>query len=94
MAPFHEVAGLLDGTAEFQLPVRGTAAVVRQNGADTWVVLFEGEVIGSFRRLRRDRATWYEGEIASEPGVLDWVSDEVPTLVSRMLDDLGRFAMR
>lgn len=86
MAPFYEVAGLLDGALEFQLPVRGTTAVVRQDGTDAWVVLFEGEVIGSFRRLRRDRATWYEGEIASEPGVLDWVSDEVPTLAGRMLD--------
>lgn len=89
MAPFHEVAGLLDGASEFQLPVRGTTAVVRQNGTDAWVVLFEGEIIGSFRRLRHDRATWYEGEVASELGVLDWASDELPTLVSRMLDRLA-----
>ncbi|WP_314647028.1 hypothetical protein [uncultured Microbacterium sp.] len=57
MAPFYDVAGLLDGAAGFELPVRGTTAVVRQGGTDRWVVLFEGEVVGSFRRMRRDHAT-------------------------------------
>ena len=85
MSPFYEVAGLLEVGA-FLLPIRGTTVAVRRVEPDRWNVHFEGDLIGSFRRLRRDRATWYEGEVASEPCVLDWVSDEVPMLVARMLD--------
>lgn len=86
MNSYHDINQLLDGNDDFELPVRGLIVVVRRDAPESWLVYLNEKLIGSFARYTRDRATYYESQIASEPGTVNWVSDDVTTLISRMID--------
>lgn len=78
---------LLDGNDDFHLTVGGVEVTVRRTAPREWMVYQHPDLkyIGRFTREDRDRATFYVSEIASEPGSVEWVSDDVTTLISRML---------
>jgi hypothetical protein len=80
-----DIYQLLDGLETFEVEVGGQRTVVRRTMPDGWNVYVDENLIGSFVRKREDRATYFESEVASEPGVTDWVSDDITTLISRMI---------
>lgn len=85
MTSYSDIVELLATSDTFTLTVAGKEITVRKSDEDSWGVFFEGERIGSFQQRTKNRATFYESEIASEPGVTNWVSDDVDVLISRML---------
>ncbi len=70
---------------EFQLKNGDHVVVVRKEEPNGWGVFLDSKRIGFFRQQVNDRATYFESEIASEPGVTNWVSDELDTVIGRML---------
>ena len=74
---FVDIYERLDGVEDFDLNVNNRTVVVRRVTSDQWRVYLDENLIGSFVRHTKDRATFFESEIASEPGETNWVSDDV-----------------
>jgi hypothetical protein len=86
MTSYHDIFQLLAGIEDFELPVRGRTTLVRRDSPDSWIVYLDEIFIGRFRQVEDGRATYFKSEIAGEPGTTNWVSDDVTTLISRMID--------
>ncbi|MFF7293239.1 hypothetical protein ACFY9N_11980 [Microbacterium sp. NPDC008134] len=82
---YDEIQQHLDGLEEFDLSLGNVTVQVRRDSPESWLVARDGRTIGSFVRHQQGRATYYESQIASEPGETNWVSDDVTTLASRMV---------
>jgi hypothetical protein len=78
---------LLDGNEDFTLNVNGRDVTVRRSSPEQWIVYVNPELdyVGRFTVEQRDNATYYASELAGEPNVTEWVSDDPVTLISRML---------
>jgi hypothetical protein len=81
----QDINQLLEGVLDFEVCVDDRSVVVRRSSSDGWLVYLDEKLIGLFIRRRQDRATYFESEVASEPGTTDWVSDDVTVLISRMI---------
>lgn len=82
---FPTVHDLLESGAAFDYVAHDLTTRVEPVGNDEWSVRESGERIGLLARKRVDRATYYIGYIEDEPGVVNWVSDDIGVLISRML---------
>lgn len=78
---------LLDGNEDFTLNVSGRDVTIRSSSPEQWIVYANPELdyIGRFTVEQRDNAIYYASEVAGEPNVTEWVSDDPVTLISRML---------
>lgn len=78
---------LLDSNEDFDLVVSGRTVTVRRTSPEDWIVYLHPDLsyIGRFLVEYRDRATYYVAEVAGEPGTVNWVSDDITVLISRML---------
>jgi hypothetical protein len=78
---------LLDGNDDFNLRMSGHDVTVRRASPEQWIVYINPglDYIGRFTMEQRDNATYYASEVAGEPNVTEWVSDDPLTLISRML---------
>ncbi|MFF2271597.1 hypothetical protein ACFVTX_04970 [Agromyces sp. NPDC058136] len=82
---YADIYELLGGVEDFELRVNNRTVVVRRVAPEQWLVYLDEDLIGSFVQRNQDRATFFESEIASEPGTVNWVSDDVTGLISRMI---------
>jgi len=83
--PILDIYQRLGGVDTFEVTVGGSIAVLRATAPDEWNVYVSEDLVGSFVRKMRGRATYFESEIASEPGTINWVSDDIGVLISRMI---------
>lgn len=87
MTSYNEILQLLAGFDDFTLNVRGLTVVVRRDSLEpSWIVYLDEAFIGRFIQEEDGRATYFKSEVAGEPGHTNWVSDDVTTLISRMID--------
>lgn len=89
MTGYSDLLQLLAGNDDFELTVGGRTVVVRPDSLESWLVYLDEDLIGSFVRREKDRATYYESSIASEPQTVNWVSDDIEVLISRMITLAG-----
>lgn len=82
---FSSVHDRLESGQAFDFNMGDGVARIDPDGEGEWTVRFEGQRIGRIQRERRDRAIFYLGYIEDEPGTVNWVSDEIDVLVSRMI---------
>jgi hypothetical protein len=80
-----DIYALLAGNEDFELPIDHRTVVVRRIALGAWNVYHDTNLIGSFTERQEGRATFFQSEIASEPGTTNWVSDDPTVLASRML---------
>lgn len=86
MTEYFDIQRLLAESPEFAIPMRGLEALVTKVGDDRWHVSIDDVSIGSFAVRSEGRALFFASEIPSEPRVTNWVSDDVTSLISRMID--------
>ena len=87
MTSYHEILQLLAGSDDFTLDVRDHEVIVRRDSLEpSWIVYMDEAFIGRFRQEEDGRATYFKSELAGEPGHTNWVSDDITTLISRMID--------
>lgn len=86
MTLYFDIHELLAEAPEFAIPMRGLEVLVTKVRDDEWDVSIAGARIGSFRARAEGRAVFFASEIAAEPGVTNWISDDIITLICRMMD--------
>lgn len=86
MKQYFDIQHFLAESQEFVIPMRGMEALVRKVRDDRWDVSIDTEMIGSFSVRFEGRALYFASEIPSEPEVTNWVSDDVTSLINRMID--------
>ncbi|WP_144873871.1 hypothetical protein [Microbacterium sp. 1.5R] len=86
MTEYFDIQRLLAESPEFAIPMRGLEALVTKVEDDRWHVSIEDVGVGSFTARSEGRAVFYASEITSEPTITNWVSDDVTTLIDRMID--------
>lgn len=86
MTEYFDIQRLLAESPEFAIPMRGLEALITKVRDDRWHVSIDDVRIGSFGARSEGRAFFFASEIPSEPEVTNWVSDDITTLIGRMLD--------
>lgn len=82
---FASIHDLMEAREPFDFTSGQAVLSLEPTATDEWVVKDRGERIGRIRREVRDRATYYVGYIEDEPDTVNWLSDEIDVLVSRMI---------
>ncbi|MEV5042688.1 hypothetical protein [Microbacterium sp. LMI1x-1-1.1] len=82
---FSTIHDRLESGEAFQFRSGEVVTAIDPLGDGEWSVRLGGERIGRITRERRDRATYYVGWVEEEPETVNWVSDEIDVLVSRMI---------
>ncbi|GAA4762761.1 hypothetical protein [Microbacterium gilvum] len=84
--PQHADAFELLRTLEvFEYQTSGASVTIRRTSPYSWNVYHRDDLIGSFALETRDHASYFVSEVASEPGIANWVSDDIRTPIEQML---------
>lgn len=82
---YQDIQQKLAGVVDFEVAVGRQSATVRKDTPSSWLVYLDEDLIGSFAEYQEGRATYYKSEVAGEPGVTNWVGDDIVVLISRMI---------